>query len=269
MGNLARNLEQSFKEGYLNSSYKEPSLEQGVGGKKMDKFNNSIDEFDKAKTYYYSRAKRNAKNKAKEGGDYFATPEPLGYKIVQWLNPKPGESGLEPSAGHGAIARYFPGFTNNHFVEQNLDLTGELCINSIGTVKISTFEEHSIINKYNFIAMNPPFGTSGKLAMEHLHKALVRHSERYDFRLIAIVPSGPSMEKRIQSFLTSDKGLGFYLRTNIRLPSCTFTRAGTNVSTNILEFQKVSVNRQETNRIDFSYLEKIEDLFEAIKDLEL
>lgn len=272
MGNLARNLEQSFKEGYLNSSYKVPSLDQGTGGKETDKFNNEIDEFEKAKTYYFARGKRNAKNKAKEGGDYFATPEPLGYKIVQWLNPQANEDGLEPSAGHGAIARFFPGFTNNHFIEQNINLTGELCINTIGVVKVEQFEKHSIINKYDFIAMNPPFGTSGKLAMEHIHKAIIRHSRTndYGFRLIAIVPNGPSMDKRIQSFLASEKGMKFYLRTQIRLPECTFTRAGTNVSTKILEFRQRSFHPdQQTNCIDLSYIQNIGDFFTAIKDLEI
>lgn len=272
MGNLARNLEQSFKEGYLNSSYKLPSIEQGTGGKAMDKFNNEIDEFERAKTYYFSRAKRNAKNKAKEGGDYFATPEPLGYKMVQWLKPEANEHGLEPSAGHGAIARFFPGFTTNHFIEQNINLTGELCINANGVVKVDSFENHSLMNKYDFIAMNPPFGTSGKLAMEHIHKAIIRHSNpyAYGFRLIAIVPSGPSMDKRIQSFLASEKGQKFYLRTQIRLPECTFNRAGTSVSTKILEFRHNSFNPdQQTNCIDLSYIQNIGDFFDAIKDLEI
>lgn len=271
MGNLARNLEQSFKEGYLCSSYKDPSLEQGTGGKETDKFNNQIDEFDRAISYYYSRAKRNSKTKAKEGGDYFATPEPLGFKMLEWIDPQPEEDGLEPSAGHGAIARFFPGFTTNHFVEQNINLTGELCINAIGTVKIAKFEEHSIINKYNFIVMNPPFGTSGKLAMEHLQKAMIKHTKRFDSRIIAIVPSGPSMDKRVQAFLSSEKGLSFYLRTQIRLPQCTFSRAGTNVSTKILEFRKVGYipRKEQTNFIDLSYIEKIEDFFTEIKNLKI
>jgi hypothetical protein len=271
MGNLARDLETSFKEGYLNSSYKPPSIEQGIGGKQMDKFNNNTTKFDKAISYYFSRAKRNSKNKAKEGGDYYATPEPLGLKMVEWLNPQPDENGLEPSAGHGAIARWFPGFTNNHFVEENINLTGELCINSIGQVRIGKFEDHSSINKYNFIAMNPPFGTSGKTAMEHLQKALVRHSDRYDTRLIAIIPAGPSMDKRLEMFLNSEKGKDFYVRTQIRLPSCTFERAGTSVSTKILEIRKMSYinNRPQTNYIDLSYIQTIKDFFEEIRDLKI
>jgi len=271
MGNLARNLEASFKEGYLNSSHKPPSLEQGIGGKAMDKFNNDITPFDKAITYYYSRAKRNSKTKAKEGGDYFATPEPLGFKMVQWAKPCPNDRGLEPSAGHGAIARFFPGDTTNHFIEQNINLTGELCINSTGTVKIEDFEIHNSINKYDFVVMNPPFGSSGKLAMDHLEKVMVKHTERYHGRIISIVPSGPTMDKRLQLFLKSEKGMKFYIKTEIQLPSCVFTRAGTNVSTKVLEIIKVNHQdyKEETRKIDLSHIESIKDFFEEIRYLEI
>lgn len=271
MGNLARNLENSFKEGYLNSNYEPPSLEQGKGGKESDKFNYVTNDFDRAISYYYSRAKRNAKTRSKEGVDYFATPEPLGYMIVKWLAPEPDWKGLEPSSGHGAIARWFPDYCTNHFVEESIDLTGELCINASGQVRIGKFEDHSIINKYDFIAMNPPFGVSGKTAMDHLHKALVRHTEKYFAKVICIVPSGPTMQRRIEFFLKSKEGQPFYLRTEIKLPQCTFERAGTLVSAKVLEFRKVmsETHKEPTNYIDLSYIQTIKDFFEEIRDLEI
>lgn len=271
MGNLARDLETSFKEGYLNAHYEKPSLEQGIGGKESDKFNYIVTEFDKAISFYYSRAKRNSKTKSKEGTDYFATPEPLGYKIIEWLDPQPDEKGLEPEAGHGAIARWFPSFCNNHFIEPSINLTGELCINASGTVKIAKFEDHSYINKYDFIAMNPPFGVSGKTAMEHLHKALVRHTEKWYAKVICIVPSGPTMEKRIELFLKSVEGQNFYLKTKIKLPSCTFERAGTTVNTNVLYFKKImsESQKEETNTIDLTYIQNIKEFFEEIRSLEI
>lgn len=271
MGNLARDLETSFKEGYLNSHYEKPSLKQGVGGKESDKFNYIVTEFDKAISFYYSRAKRNAKTKSKEGVDYFATPEPLGYKMIEWIAPVPDDKGLEPEAGHGAIARWFPSFCNNHFIEPSIDLTGELCINASGTVKIGKFEDHSYINKYDFIAMNPPFGVSGKTAMDHLYKALVRHTEKWFAKVMCIVPDGPTMDKRIEIFLKSVDGQKFYLKTKIKLPSCTFERAGTTVNTNLLYFQKVmsETHKEETNVIDLTYIQNIKDFFEEIRNLEL
>lgn len=271
MGNLARDLETSFKEGYLNSSYEEPSLEQGTGGQEADKFNYIIDDFDRATTYYYSRAKRNSKTKAKEGQDYYATPEPLGYKMLQWINAQPDWKGLEPSAGHGAIARWFPEHCTNHFVEESINLTGELCINASGQVRIGKFEDHSIINKYDFVVMNPPFGTSGNKAMQHIHKVLTKHTEKYFAKVMCIVPAGPTMERRIEYFLKSKEGQPFYLRTQIKLPDCTFERAGTRVSTKILEFWKVmsESHKEPTNHIDLSYIQSIKEFFEQIKELEI
>lgn len=271
MGNLARNLEESFKEGYLNSSYKAPSLDQGIGGKEYDKFNNSISEFDKAITYYYSRQKRSSNNKSKEGVDYFSTPEPLGYKIVEWLNILPDKKALEPSAGHGAIARFYPAHSTNHFVEQSMKLAGELCINAYGTVKIDKFENHPTINKYDYIAMNPPFGSSGKTAMEHLHKVLIKHTEKYAAKIICIIPCGPSMTKRLDDFLKSKEGISFQIRTEILLPPCTFERAGTLVLTRIVEIIKnpYSSEKIETKCIDLAYIQNIKDFFEIIRNIEI
>lgn len=272
MGNLARDLETAFKEGYLNAHYEPPSTEQGTGGKESDKFNYITSDFDRALSYYYYRSKRNARNKSKEGMDYFSTPEPIGYKMVQWLNPQPDEHGLEPSAGHGAIARWFPDFCTNHYVEESINLTGELCINANGNVRIGKFENHSIINKYDFVAMNPPFGTSGKTAMDHLQKVLVRHTERFSARVMCIVPAGPTMDKRVEAFLNSKEGQQFYIKTQIRLPQCTFERAGTQVATKILHFIKTNGYNQPkepTNYIDLSYIQTIKELFEEIKDMEI
>jgi hypothetical protein len=269
MGNLARDLETAFKEGYLNSNYEPPSLEQGIGGKESDKFSYIISDFDKAISYYYSRGKRNSKNKSKEGSDYFATPEPLGYKMVQWLNPQTNELGLEPSAGHGAIARWFPNDCVNHYIEESISLTGELCINATGTVKIAKFEEHSVINKYDFVAMNPPFGTSGKTAMEHIYKVLIKHTHRFTAKVICIVPAGPTMNKRIESFLNSKEGEPFYIKTEIKLPSCTFERAGTQVSTKIIYFVKSMHSKKPTYYIDLSYIQTIKEFFEEIRDMEI
>ena len=67
-------------------------------------------EWDRAKAFYYGTQKKSSKTKAQEGTDYFATPEPIGLKMVQMLDLRGGESALEPSAGHGAIARWIQKF---------------------------------------------------------------------------------------------------------------------------------------------------------------
>lgn len=271
MGNLARDLETAFKEGYINSSYIEPNYEQGFGGKSSDRKIQSISEFEKSKTYYWSRAKKNSKNKSYEGVDYFATPEPLGFKIVQWLKPVNGERGGEPSAGHGAIARWFPSSTDNKFIEPSLKLAAELTINSNGNVFNEMFEDFNIINKFDFIGMNPPFGKGGKTAIEHLIKATKHLSFKYNSisRLIAIVPQGSSMQKRLDEFYESPDFKKYVLTGEILLPACLFERAGTKVFCKIIRIEtKTEKNEFDYNEIDLTRVENIDDFFNQIEFLE-
>lgn len=269
MGNLARDLETAFKEGYKNSHFGLPNPNQGVGGKEADKYLFTISEFDKAKTYYYARGKKTASNKSKEGEDYFATPEPLGMKMVEWLSPQANEELLEPSAGHGAIGRFFPAFTSNDFVEPSHYLASELSINVNGKVHIQEFENYYIGNKYDKIAMNPPFGKSGKKAMEHLEKAcnMLKWSGG---EVIAIVPNGAAMQKRLDEFFNDKSNFKLRLTGEIILPQCTFSRAGTGVMCKIVRIQN-GYHRNDYknyNRIDLSHIQSIEEFFSEIEFLE-
>lgn len=271
MGNFARDLETAFKEGYLSSHTFPPGSHQGTGGVASDKFQHHISEFDKAISYYYSRQKRVKANNKPDMVDYFSTPEPLGMKMLEWLNPLENEKGMEPSAGHGAIARFFPGNTINHFIEPSMELYSELTINSIGDHKKGHFENHSRINKYDFVAMNPPFGISGQTAMEHLRKVLLFHSANHRFRCLCIVPAGPAMGARLESFFSSEEGKTFKIFTEIRLPSCTFNRAGTSVSCKLLYIRKInsSYNLPDTVKIDLSYIQNPNEFFERIKEMKI
>lgn len=269
MGNLARDLETAFKEGYNNSHNNSPSLNQGTGGKESDKFLFTISEFDKAKTYYFAKSKKTSSTKSKEGIDYFATPEPLGMKMVEWLNPEPNEDMLEPSAGHGAIGRFFPGFTSNHFVEPSHYLASQLAMNVKGNVHNTSFESYYIGNKFHKIAMNPPFGVGGKTAMEHVEKAC-KMLHWSGGELLAIVPNGPSMQKRIDQFFEDYQNNRYQLTGEIILPSCTFERAGTSVYCKIIRIQDGYHlgDYKPYSIIDLSYIETIDELFTEIEHLE-
>lgn len=268
MGNLARDLETAFKEGYKNSSYLEPNTGQGVGGKESDYKLFTISEFEKAKTFYYAKGKKTASNKSKEGTDYYATPEPLGMKMVEWLNPQPNEDMLEPSAGHGAIARFFPGNTTNHFIEPSHYLASELSINTTGDIHIKTFESYYIGNKFHKIAMNPPFGKGGKIAMEHVAKAC-HHLHWFGGELLAIVPNGSSMQKRLDVFFEEKGNHRYKLTGEIILPTCTFERAGTSVACKVIRIQDGyhQGNYKDFRRIDLSYCKEIKEFFEEIEYL--
>lgn len=274
MGNLARDLHTSFTEGYLNSDYITPNLEQGKGGKESDRKLINTSDYDRAKTYYFAKGKKTSKSKSKEGKDYFATPEPLGLKIVEWLNMQPNKKALEPSSGHGAIARWFPKTTNNTFIEPSYNLLSQLSINA-GEARIENieFENLSINNKFNYIAMNPPFGSSGKTAMEHVDKAVTLHMTRYDSEvgstLIAIVPNGPSMNHRLNAFYEGNTFEPFLFTGEIILPTCTFERAGTSVGCKIIRIESVGNPgaMDRFNRIDLSYCKNIGEFFDELENI--
>ncbi len=238
MGESARDLETSFKEGYINAQYDAPHDQQGTGGKQQDGGFSHLSPFDKAKTYYYSRAKAKGKRSQRAGVDYFATPEPLGLKMVEWMNSKPNDDLLEPSAGHGAIARFFPGNTNNTFVEPSAELSSELTVHVSGQVLTQDFESLNIMRKYDGIAMNPPFGQGGSRAIKHIAKAF-KHL-RLGGRIVAIYPQGASADKAFNHWLESDELQDVVISADITLPECTFERAGTHVRTRLLVIDKLS-----------------------------
>lgn len=203
---------------------------QGKGGKTADR---SVEvsvanDFERAIMHYYATQKRTSANRSREGTDYYATPEPLGFKMVEWADGREGDNYLEPSAGHGAIARYVPVSGKLTAIEPSTELYSKLnLLAGGGTRKVlqGTFEEHSLVNKYDVILMNPPFGVGGKTAAEHIAKAYLHL--RKGGRIVAIVPDGPAMQKRLDALLYGEKAdKDMILRAEVRLPGVTFGRAG-------------------------------------------
>src|SRR5690606_18005162 len=204
VGSQSRDLTRSFAEGVLfNSTTDLPNNKQGKGGKEFDaKSEENQTPFQKAKLIYATNQKVRGKRDQRAGVDYFATPEPLGQKMVEWAGLKPGEHALEPSAGHGAIAMWMPATVATTAIEPSFELYSKLTGRAQGASKKvlnQKFEDHNIINKYGGIVMNPPFGSGGKTAMEHIEKAF-KHL-RDGGRIVALIPKGASMDKRIDAFL--------------------------------------------------------------------
>lgn len=268
MGEQARNLELVFTEGYLNAHDEPPSIDQGTGSKNSDLEFETISDFEKAKTYYFGMGKRTSSNRSREGLDYFATPEPLGLKMVEWLNAKPGDALLEPSAGHGAVGRFFPENTDNTFIEPSYELSSKLSINVNGEVKTQWFEDLSIWNKYHGIVMNPPFGSAGKTAMEHVGKATKHLSKKGKSKILAIVPNGASMEKRLDKFFAHKDNRDIGLSCEVILPSVVFERSGTRVGTKIIVIEN-SLAHLPKRTIDLSHYDDINAFFDAIENLKI
>lgn len=292
MGEEARALRNAIVEGFMESldgdswkKYLPGSKTEGKGGKARDsKLMDGVSPYEAAKSDYFANQKKTSKNKAQEGIDYFPTPEPIGFKMVEWLGLKPGDRALEPSAGHGAISRYFGAETRNTIVEPSPELAtlAKMRLNGGTTAKVveGRFEDLDIHNKYEGIVMNPPYGVGGKTAYEHVAKAFDHLTD--GGRLIAIVPDGAAANKRLENWLNGDGTKAnpgqsnAALLSEIKLPQVTFNRAGTSVATKILIIDKYNdpadlaemERRQIEEGIDSLDLTGINDINELFDKLE-
>lgn len=274
LGRRARGLRDSFKNAYqeiFDGTWEDrsPGTEgEDVGGKENDRNIVSTDsDYDRAKAFYFARGKKTAKNKAAEGVDYFATPEPVGYKMVQWAGLKDGDRVLEPSAGHGAISRFFSPNTDNTIIEPSSRLAPQAQMNTDNAKLINGyFEDLHIGNKYDAVTMNPPFGTGGKTAIEHVAKAF-KHL-RNGGRVIAIIPRGAMADKRFDAWYESDDARDAHMVGEVLLPGVTFERAGTKVATRIVIIDKGGES-QGVKRIDLSRINNINELFDNLESVEM
>ena len=274
LGRRARGLRDSFKNAYqeiFDGTWEDrsPGTEgEDVGGKENDRNIVSTDsDYDRAKAFYFARGKKTAKDKAAEGVDYFATPEPVGYKMVQWAGLKDGDRVLEPSAGHGAISRFFSPNTDNTIIEPSSRLAPQAQMNTDNAKLINGyFEDLHIGNKYDAVTMNPPFGTGGKTAVEHVAKAF-KHL-RNGGRVIAIIPRGAMADKRFNTWYESDDAKDAHMVGEVLLPGVTFERAGTKVATRIVIIDKGGES-QGVKRIDLSRINNINELFDNLESVEM
>ena len=205
MGELARALKDAFISGFEESDNYRAGMEgEGKGGKERDKAaNNALTEYDRARAFYFGTQKKNSKTKAQEGTDYYATPEPIGLKMMEMADLRPGESVLEPSAGHGAIARWAPDSSDKTAIEPSTALRSRLAMVFDGRIIDSRFEDLHVVNKYDAIVMNPPFGSGGGTAIDHLSKATTHL--RDGGRIVALIPTGPAADKKFDSWFYSEE----------------------------------------------------------------
>ncbi|QBQ72230.1 DarB-like antirestriction [Serratia phage Parlo] len=275
LGTDARGLKQAFIDAYSDAEPLTASPEDGKGGKARDRAMSasaSISPFDKAKTFYFAQQKNTKRRDQREGADYYATPEPVGFKMVDWANIRSGDKVLEPSAGHGAIARFFPAQSDVTMVEPSYDLSQRAAL-AQGNARIinGTFEDLARTNKYDAIVMNPPYGSGGKTAIEHLEKA-AQHL-REGGRVVALIPRGGLTDPRLAAFVAGDSAKSLHLVATIKMPWVTFERAGTKVATQVVIFEKHTKMAEgesiQPQHIDLSNAESITDLFNRIENVEV
>lgn len=271
LGNQARNLRDSFARGIEEHSGIVPIDQQGVGGKEFDKGDVSEnDPFDNAVLDYYTNQRLNKNNR--EGVDYFPTPEPLGYKMVEWANIGEGDSVLEPSAGHGAIARYVPQSNELVAIEPSMSLFAKLQMKAGGLgrkFQNETFEAYHISNKHDTIVMNPPFGHAGVTAIAHIEKAFGHLEE--GGRMVAIIPRG-AMDKKFDKWYDNEKTAA--MRAEVDLPDIVFQQAGTSVRCRVVVVDKITDSKLREQaymeKADLSgHYDKIEDFFNDLRGVEV
>lgn len=272
LGSKARSLRDSFAKGILEHSGVVPIEQQGVGGKEFDApKEQNADPYDDAVLDYYSNQKLNSRNR--EGVDYFPTPEPLGYKMVEWANMGEGDTVMEPSAGHGAIARYVPKGNQMTAIEPSQSLFTKLQLKAggLGRKFVNTiFENYDLKNKHDVVVMNPPFGTAGATAIAHLGKAF-KHLEEGG-RVVALIPRG-STDKKFDKWIESEKTA--VLRAEVELPDIVFEQAGTKVVCRVVVVDKISneAMRAKAGRAEKwnlgEHYDKIEDFFEDLRDVKM
>lgn len=275
LGTDARGLKQSFIDAYNGAEDLAPSADDGKGGKELDRelaASSTLSPFNKAKAYYFAQQKNTKRRDQREGVDYFATPEPVGFKMAEWANIQKGDDVLEPSAGHGAIARFFPPLSNVTMVEPSYDLSQRAALaNGNARIINDNFEALHLTNKYDAIVMNPPYGNGGKTAIEHVAKA-AKHL-REGGRIVALIPRGGLTDKRLAAFLESDEAANLYRVATVDMPAATFERAGTSVNTQILVLEKHSNPDDAQNiharTINLSNAESTAELFDRIEHLDL
>ncbi|HEU4617099.1 MAG TPA: strawberry notch C-terminal domain-containing protein, partial [Gammaproteobacteria bacterium] len=274
-GEQARALKDAFIAAFQEADEYPPGMDgEGKGGKERDRAaNEALSEFDRAVAFYWGTEKKSSRTKAREGTDYFATPEPVGLKMMEWAGVRPGEKLLEPSAGHGAIARWAPSTAAATAIEPSNELAARLAMVFDGDIKQQRFEDLNVVNKYDTIVMNPPFGRSGSTAIEHLDKAVKHLRDRG--RIVALLPRGPAADAKFEKWYEERKGV--YQTANIVLPNVTFERAATRVAARIVILDKVDdINELVgspglpagiTRELDD--IEDIRALFERIRDMEM
>lgn len=276
LGSQARNLRESFARGVEEHGGDVDLDSQGVGGKEFDSpALAGNDPFDNAVLDYYTNQQLTGRRDNREGKDYYPTPEPLGYMMAQWGRIGEGESVLEPSAGHGAIARYVSRENPLTAIEPSQSLFGKLQLKAGGngrTFENTVFEDYNVANKHDVVLMNPPFGSGGRLAVDHVAKAFRHLTE--GGRLVAIIPRGAA-DKKFDQWHAGQKDA--VLTGEIDLPDITFARAGTSVRCRVVVIDKVT-NRDLASRalanakhIDLSTREygKMEDFFDDLRDLSM
>ena len=224
LGSKARGLRDSIARAALASRPIPVEEGQGVGGKKLD--DRSLQEatdYDTSVTNYAEWA-----NEDKEKDfDKMQTPDPIGFKMMEWAGMTNGETLLVPNAGTGTIARYVPTSVKLTALEGDMGRYAKL-VTLIGgggrKVEPDLFKDFHISNKADCVVMNGEHSTykdglsDANHDVENLMKAS-RHLEQGG-RIVAVVDAKNAEE--IENALKNSSRGALVVSAEIKLPAAAF-----------------------------------------------
>lgn len=168
--------------------------------------------------------------RTKFAGDFYQTPPDLAREMAEWAV-RPGDSVLEPSAGYGRLATEALKIAGNQVICVEMDMDRALKLPPGCDVRVVDFLTLSPF-PVDSVVMNPPFSKSAEARhILHAMKFLRRGG-----RLTAVASSGVTFrETAIYKELRAAVSQGGHIE---ELPSCTFSKEGTDVATVLITWTK-------------------------------
>lgn len=166
---------------------------------------------------------------------YFPTPKEIAQMMIELAEIKPKDWLLEPEAGQGAIADYFPKNNPYTLIELNSKNCEVLLNKGYMVMNLDFLKFKPVAEEYDKVIMNPPF--SKQQDIDHIYHA-------FDVMitggiLVSVVSESPFYRE-------NEKSVNFrkFLSDNnaiiIDLPAGAFKTSGTMVKARIIKIQKIS-----------------------------
>lgn len=282
LGSRARGLRNSISRAMLASREIPVSPTQGVGGKQLD----SREEWEKTDYDGAIEAYNNRNTESEATTDFNEqdTPEPIGYKMMEWARPEAGESILEPAAGTGTMAQYAPQKSRLTAIEIITKKFATLITKVGGSGRkllnedFMGFEKR---HKFDCVVMNTPH--TGEVAVNALIAPQGVPQKEFEFldkvfghineggRVVALIEE-KSADTTIKA--VTNLGKNRVVVGEVKLPAFAFPNANGGTATRVVVFDVVSNEAlrsamPEKVSFDLSGETTPQGLFEAMRDVQM
>lgn len=281
LGSRARGLRNSISRAVLASRPIPVAPTQGVGGKQLDsRAEQNKTSYDEAIAEYNSLSAQRTTTDFNEQD----TPEPIGFKMMEWARAEAGESVLEPAAGTGVMAQYAPQKSRLTAIE-TLTHKFAILITKLGgsgrkllNETFMAFDKH---NKFDCIVMNSPHTGAPMLnaliapagvpqkEFEFLDKAFGHINE--GGRVVALL-ADKSADATINAI--TSMGRNRVVVGEVKLPAFAFPNENGGTATRVVIFDVVSnedLRKTMPAKVSFdlSGQANAQALFEALRNVQM